>query len=98
LIIWKAGGQFLQFGVAPMGAKIEIEPYKIFRYDWTILGSFALSYTFQPAIDWLASGAVDVVNWSVTLYRCANLARRSTCLARGKPSKFTSICKPAKEA
>jgi len=56
----KAGGQFLQFGVAPMGAKIEIEPYKIFRYDWTILGSFALSYTFQPAIDWLASGAVDV--------------------------------------
>ena len=56
----KPRGQFLQFGVAPMGQKIEIEPYMIFRYDWTIIGSFALCYTFQPAIDWLANGVIDV--------------------------------------
>ena len=56
----KPRGQYLQFGVAPMGAKIEIEPYAIFRYDWRIIGSFALCYTFQPAIDWLANGVVDV--------------------------------------
>ncbi|MEO1287981.1 MAG: alcohol dehydrogenase, partial [Chloroflexota bacterium] len=56
----KPRGQFLQFGVAPMGAKIEIEPYKIFRNDWTILGTFALCYTFQPSIDWLANGVIDV--------------------------------------
>lgn len=56
----KPRGQFLQFGVAPIGATIEIEPYKIFRYDWTILGSFALCYSFQPAIDWLANGVIDV--------------------------------------
>ena len=56
----KPRGQFLQFGVAPMGAKIEIEPYAIFRYDWQIIGSFALCYTFQPAIDWLAHGVIDV--------------------------------------
>lgn len=56
----KPRGQFLQFGVAPMGAKIEIEPYAIFRYDWTIVGSFALCYTFQPSIDWLANGVIDV--------------------------------------
>lgn len=56
----KPRGQFLQFGVAPMGAKIEIEPYAIFRYDWRIIGSFALCYTFKPSIDWLASGAIDV--------------------------------------
>ena len=56
----KPRGQFLQFGVAPMGHKIEIEPYLIFRYDWTIIGSFALRYTFQPAIDWLANGVIDV--------------------------------------
>ncbi|GAB4517914.1 MAG: zinc-dependent alcohol dehydrogenase family protein [Anaerolineae bacterium] len=53
-------GQFLQFGVTPIGAKIEIEPYEIFRNDWTIIGSFALSYTFQPAIDWLVNGVIDV--------------------------------------
>ena len=49
----KPRGQFLQFGVAPMGKTIEIEPYAIFRYDWTIIGSFALCYTFLPAIAWL---------------------------------------------
>jgi len=56
----KPRGQFLQFGVAPIGAKIEIEPYAIFRYDWQIIGSFALCYTFQPSIDWLANGVIDV--------------------------------------
>jgi 2-desacetyl-2-hydroxyethyl bacteriochlorophyllide A dehydrogenase len=56
----KPRGQFLQFGVAPMGAKIEIEPYAIFRYDWTLIGSFALCYTFQASIDWLANGVIDV--------------------------------------
>lgn len=53
-------GQFLQFGVAPIGKTIEISPYDIFRNDWSIIGSFALCYTFQPAIDWLANGVVDV--------------------------------------
>ena len=56
----KPRGQFLQFGVTPIGAKIEIEPYEIFRNDWTIIGSFALSYTFLPAIDWLAHKVIDV--------------------------------------
>ena len=53
-------GQYLQFGVAPNHARISVSPYDIFRNDWTIIGSFALCYTFLPAIDWLASGAIDV--------------------------------------
>ncbi len=56
----KPRGQFLQFGVAPNSASISLRPYDIFRHDWTIIGSFALCYTFQPAIAWLASGVVDV--------------------------------------
>ena len=56
----KPRGRFLQFGVAPMGAKIEIEPYALFRNDWSLIGSFALCYTFQPAIDWLNQGVIDV--------------------------------------
>ncbi len=53
-------GQFLQFGVAPNHAKIQISPYDLFRNDWTILGSFALCYTFLPAIAMLVNGVVDV--------------------------------------
>ncbi len=56
----KPRGQFLQFGVAPNGATINLRPYDVFKNDWTIIGSFAECYTFDPAIAWLASGVVDV--------------------------------------
>jgi len=53
-------GQFLMFGVAPMDAQIKISPYKVFRNDWQIIGSFALCYTFQQAITWLDNGIIDI--------------------------------------
>lgn len=56
----KPRGQFLQFGVTPKDATISLRPYDLFHFDWTIIGSFALCYTFQPAIAWLASGVVDI--------------------------------------
>lgn len=56
----RPGGTYLQFGVAPIGAHAAWEPYRIFRNDWTIVGSFALSQTFAPAIRWLEGGAIDV--------------------------------------
>jgi 2-desacetyl-2-hydroxyethyl bacteriochlorophyllide A dehydrogenase len=56
----KPRGQYLQFGVTPMESTIQLRPYDIFRRDWTIIGSFALCYTFEPAIAWLANGVVNV--------------------------------------
>lgn len=56
----KPRGQYLQFGVAPNHATIRLSPYDVFRHDWTIIGSFALCYTFQPAIAWLTHGVVDI--------------------------------------
>jgi threonine dehydrogenase-like Zn-dependent dehydrogenase len=53
-------GQYLQFGVAPNHAKVQVSPYDIFRNDWTILGSFALCLTFLPAISLLHNGVVKV--------------------------------------
>ncbi len=53
-------GHYLQFGVTPSGATVQVSPYDIFHNDWTIYGSFALCYTFLPAIEMLAHGAVDV--------------------------------------
>lgn len=52
-------GRYLQFGVAPRNARISIRPYDLFRYDWTLLGSFALSYTFEQAIAWMGSGVLQ---------------------------------------
>ncbi len=56
----KPRGQYLQFGVAPKDARISLSPYDLFQHDWTVVGSFALCYTFQPAIAWLSSGIVHV--------------------------------------
>lgn len=53
-------GQMLMFGVAPIGAKINVQPYEVFRNDWHIIGSFALCYTFQQAITWLETGVVNI--------------------------------------
>lgn len=52
-------GRYLQFGVTPRGATVALRPYDLFRYDWTLLGSFALCYTFEQAIAWMASGVID---------------------------------------
>jgi 2-desacetyl-2-hydroxyethyl bacteriochlorophyllide A dehydrogenase len=57
----KPRGQFFMFGVTPKEAEIRLRPYDVFRNDWTILSSFALCYSFQPAIAWLANGVVDVI-------------------------------------
>lgn len=53
-------GRFLQFGVAPRGARIEIEPFELFHRDWSLIGSFALSCDFEAAIGWLEQGVLDV--------------------------------------
>jgi 2-desacetyl-2-hydroxyethyl bacteriochlorophyllide A dehydrogenase len=53
-------GQYLQFGVAPEDAAVSWSPYQIYRRDLTIIGSFALCYTFEPAVAWMASGVVDI--------------------------------------
>jgi threonine dehydrogenase-like Zn-dependent dehydrogenase len=48
------------FGVCPSDARIQFNPYQVFRNDWRIIGSFALCYTFQEAIRLLQSGVVQV--------------------------------------
>lgn len=54
-------GTFLQFGVCPPDSKATINPYDVYHNDWRIIGSFALRYTFYPARDLLAGGAVQVL-------------------------------------
>jgi threonine dehydrogenase-like Zn-dependent dehydrogenase len=53
-------GTYLQFGVTPRTARVAVSPYDIFKNDWTITGTFALCYTFLPAIELLRHGVVNV--------------------------------------
>lgn len=56
----KPTAKILFFGVCPKGETAAISPYDVFQNDWEIYGSFALRYTFYPAIDLISSGAVQV--------------------------------------
>lgn len=72
----KVRGKFLQFGVTPNNARISLNPYDVFHNDWTIIGSFALCYTFLPAIALLENGVIDVeplVSHTVPLARFEEL-------------------------
>jgi len=83
----KPGGQFLQFGVTPMEAVINLRPYDVFRHDWTIIGSFALCYTFEPAIAWLANRVINVsplISHTVPLADFSNVFQQ---FAEGKTLK-----------
>jgi 2-desacetyl-2-hydroxyethyl bacteriochlorophyllide A dehydrogenase len=56
----KPRGQYLQFGVAPIDVTVQWQPYEIYHKDLTLIGSFALCYTFQPAIAWLMNRVVEI--------------------------------------
>ncbi|WP_182050497.1 zinc-dependent alcohol dehydrogenase family protein [Changpingibacter yushuensis] len=53
------GGTFLQFGVSPTSAVIEVSPYRIYRDEIRIVGSMAVHHSFARAAQVLATGLVD---------------------------------------
>lgn len=52
------GGTFLQFGVSPTAATVEISPHRIYNREITITGSMAVRDSFARAVDLLVAGAV----------------------------------------
>ncbi|MBO0821365.1 MAG: zinc-dependent alcohol dehydrogenase family protein [Nocardiopsaceae bacterium] len=54
------GGRLLVFGVSAADASIAASPFKIYNDEITITGSMAILRSFAPAVELLASGAVDV--------------------------------------
>jgi 2-desacetyl-2-hydroxyethyl bacteriochlorophyllide A dehydrogenase len=55
-----ATAKFLQFGVTPQDAKVQISPFKLYNKDWTILGSMAINHTFLPAFHWVKEGRIQL--------------------------------------
>ena len=52
------GGTFLQFGVANYDARLEIEPYEIYRREITVTGSMAVLNSFDRAGELMAAGVL----------------------------------------
>jgi 2-desacetyl-2-hydroxyethyl bacteriochlorophyllide A dehydrogenase len=52
------GGTFLQFGVSAYDARVEIEPYEIYRREITVTGSMAVLHSFDRAGELMAAGVL----------------------------------------
>lgn len=55
----KRGGKFMVFGVASNEARISLSPFRIYNDEITILGSMAILFSFQAALDLLSGGVIN---------------------------------------
>ncbi len=55
----KRGGKFMIFGVTPHEARISLSPFRIYNEEITIVGSMAVLFSFQPALDLICGGVID---------------------------------------
>lgn len=55
----RPGGTFLQFGVSSYGARVTIEPYRIYNEEITITGSMAVLHSFERAAELFSAGVLD---------------------------------------
>lgn len=63
-------GKVLQFGCAPKDSKVSINPFDIYHKDIMYIGTMALQYTFNQAINFLKFGEInvrDIVTKIITL-------------------------------
>jgi len=54
----KRGGKLMVFGVASPEARISLSPFRIDNDEMTIIGSMAVLFSFQPALDLISSGVI----------------------------------------
>jgi len=53
-------GTHMQFGVAPIGASVSIQPFEIYRNEWRLIGSMAVNHTYNAALQWMEAGRFQV--------------------------------------
>src|SRR5258708_23809481 len=56
----KNGGRFLIFGVCSPDAKIEINPFEIYRRDIELIGSFAIRRTYDRAFKLMENCVINL--------------------------------------
>jgi len=52
------GGTYLQFGVPPEDARVEFDPFRVYKQEISILGSMAVLHSFERAADLFATGLI----------------------------------------
>ncbi len=83
----KRGGKFMVFGVAPNDARISLSPFRIYNDEITVLGSMAVLFSFQAALDLLSVGVINTKAMLTTALPLEDFPKALDMVRRGEGVK-----------
>jgi len=83
----KRGGKFMVFGVAPHEARISLSPFRIYNDEITVIGSMAVLFSFQAALDLISAGVIDTEAMLTTALPLEDFPKALDMVRRGEGVK-----------
>jgi 2-desacetyl-2-hydroxyethyl bacteriochlorophyllide A dehydrogenase len=83
----KRGGKFMIFGVAPHEARISLSPFRIYNDEISVIGSMAVLFSFQAALDVISAGVVNTEAMLTTALPLEDFAKALDMVRRGEGVK-----------
>ena len=83
----KRGGKLMVFGVAPNDGRISLSPFRIYNDEITILGSMAVLFSFQAALDLIRAGVINTEAMLTTAFPLEDFSSALDLVRRGEGVK-----------
>ncbi|GLV55757.1 alcohol dehydrogenase [Dictyobacter sp. S3.2.2.5] len=83
----KRGGKFMMFGVAPHEARVSLSPFRIYNEEITIVGSMAVLFSFQAALDLINAGVIDTQAMLTASLQLTDIEQALSLVRRGEGVK-----------
>jgi len=83
----KRGGKFLIFGVASHEAHISLSPFRIYNDEITVIGSMAVLFSFQAALDLISGGVINTEAMLTTAFPLEDFPKALDMVRYGKGVK-----------
>jgi 2-desacetyl-2-hydroxyethyl bacteriochlorophyllide A dehydrogenase len=83
----KRGGKFMIFGVAPHEARVSLSPFRIYNDEINIVGSMAVLFSFQAALDLIGGGVINTEAMLTTALPLGDFAEALSMVRRGEGVK-----------
>jgi NADPH2:quinone reductase len=83
----KRGGKFMIFGVSPNEARVSLSPFRIYNDEITIVGSMAVLFSFQAALDLIAGGVIDTATMLTAALPLSDFSQALSMVRHGEGLK-----------
>jgi 2-desacetyl-2-hydroxyethyl bacteriochlorophyllide A dehydrogenase len=83
----KRGGKLMIFGVAPAEARISLSPFRIYNDEITVIGSMAVLFSFQAALDLISAGVINTEAMLTTAFPLEDFPKALDMVRYGKGVK-----------